>query len=55
MYKLYNPKTNHYTAPLDVDNLTIIKNRLDLIKKNYPGLCPIWCIDMETGEIVHEI
>lgn len=55
MYKLYNPEYEQYSAPLDTDNLTAIKNSLDFIKQNYPELCPIWCIDMETGEIVHEI
>lgn len=54
MYKLYDPKTSRYSAPLDVDNLAIIKNCLDLIKTNYPELCPIWCIDMETGEILYQ-
>lgn len=55
MYKLYNPKYGGPSIPLDIDNLTIIKNSLDCIKQNCPELCPIWCIDMETGEIVHEI
>ena len=55
MYKLYNPETHRYTAPLDMNNLTLIKRSLDYIKKHYPELCPMWCIDMETGEIVHEI
>lgn len=55
MYKLYNPETKEYSIPIDVDNLAIIKNGLDFIKTNYPELCPLWCIDMETGEIVYEV
>lgn len=55
MYQLYKPKLKEYSNPIDVDDLTIIKKGLDFIKKNYPELCPIWYIDMETGEIVYEV
>lgn len=55
MYKLYNFETNKYSAPLDIDNIDIIKNNLDFIKENFPELCPLWCIDMETGEIVYDV
>lgn len=55
MYKLYEPDIDQYSAPFNVDSLDIIKSSLDFIKQNYPELCPLWCIDMETGEIVYEI
>lgn len=53
MYKLYNPETKEYSTSIDTNDMTAIKDNLDFIKKNYPELCPIWCIDMETGEVVY--